>query len=571
MAIYHLEAKVINRGNGRSACAAAAYMSCSRIYNDYDGIQHDYTRKQGLVWQRVFLPENAPSAWQDREILWNAVEETEKTKDSRLAREFVAALPIELNQEQWKAVVSQFVMEQFVTDGMCADVCIHDTDGHNPHAHIMLTVRPLDEHGKWQYKTRKEYLCVRNGEERGFTASEFKSAQAEGWEKQYLYKPEKGKKRIYLPPSEAERRGLIRADKHPKSTKYGRQNPITERWNSEEQLLSWRKAWADVTNQYLARVNAVDRIDHRSHADRGLDEQPTIHEGVAAQALERKGIVSDRCELNRQIKADNRLLKELKAQVRKLAKAVANAIPAIAERLENIRAHMIMLQYYLLHNRAEIKDISVRIDWNMPLVREYQSVKIELKEKQTKKKKLLAEKDNTSIFNPAKHIQFNKQITTLTEEIEELKTRKNQLMHEVDCHNDAEMQQAERTLSRMADYLEKMKAQQSKLTSQLTADEKNFTETKGQISPEQENTLLDTRVSIRDGFRNQIRSKLREVFGQKFQYDRLSSAEQQIDSRLGEDSDLFLERATQVRHEQEMERKKNQPNRAKHKTKNYER
>lgn len=230
-----------------------------------------------------------------------------------------------------------------------------------------------------------------------------------------------------------------------------------------------------------------------------------------------------------------------------------------------------MLQYYLLHNRAEIKDISVRIDWNMPLVREYQSVKIELKEKQTKKKKLLAEKDNTSIFNPAKHIQFNKQITTLTEEIEELKTRKNQLMHEVGCHNDAEMQQAGRTLSRMADYLEKMKAQQPKLTSQLTADEKSFTETQGQISPEQENALLDTRVSIRDGFHNQIRSNLREVFGQKFQYDRLSSAEQQIDSRLGEDSDLFRERAAQVRHEQEMERRKNQPNRAKRKTKNYER
>lgn len=480
------------------------------------------------------------------------------------------ALPVELDKTQWQDLLTEFVQEQFVTDGMCADVCIHDTDGHNPHAHIMLTVRPLDEYGKWQYKTQKEYLCVRNGEEQGFTASEFKSAQAEGWEKQYLYKPEKGKKSIYLPPSEAERRGLIRADKHPKSTKYGRQNPITERWNSEEQLLSWRKAWADVTNQYLARVNAVDRIDHRSHAERGLDEQPTIHEGVAAQALERKGIISDRCELNRQIKADNRLLKELKAQVKKLTKAVANAIPAIAERLENIRAHMIMLQYYLLHNLAEIKDISVRVDWNMPLVREYQSVKIELKEKQTEKKKLLAEKDNTSIFNPAKHIQFNRQITTLTEEIEELKTRKNQLMHEVGCHNDAEMQQAERTLSRMADYLEKMKAQQPKLTSQLTADEKNFTETKGQISPEQENALLDTRVSIRDGFRNQIRSNLREVFRQKFQYDRLSSAEQQIDSRLDEDSDLFRERAAQVRHEQEMERRKNQPNRARNKTRNFE-
>ncbi|MCD8023475.1 MAG: MobA/MobL family protein, partial [Lachnospiraceae bacterium] len=145
MAIYHLEAKIISRGNGRSACAAAAYMSCSQIYNDYDGIQHDYTRKQGLVWQQIFLPDNAPSEWQDRETLWNAVEENEKTKDSRLAREFVVALPVELDKAQWEALLTEFVQEQFVADGMCADVCFHYTFGHNHKAHIIRTVRPRDE------------------------------------------------------------------------------------------------------------------------------------------------------------------------------------------------------------------------------------------------------------------------------------------------------------------------------------------------------------------------------------------------------------------------------------------
>ena len=116
-------------------------MSCSRIYNDYDGIQHDYTRKQGLVWQQVFLSDMAPTEWSDREVLWNAVEESEKTKDSRLAHEFIVAL------------LTDFIQSNFVTEGMCADVCIHDTDGHNPHAHIMLTVRPLTKDGKWQHKT----------------------------------------------------------------------------------------------------------------------------------------------------------------------------------------------------------------------------------------------------------------------------------------------------------------------------------------------------------------------------------------------------------------------------------
>lgn len=149
MAIYHLEAKVVSRGTGRSACAASAYLSCSAIYNDYDGVQHDYTRKKGLVWEQVLLPDCAPVEWQDRSVLWNAVEENEKTKDSRLAREFVPALPVELNPEQWKELLSDFIQGSFVSDSMCADVAIHDPDppGHNPHAHILLTVRPLNPDG----------------------------------------------------------------------------------------------------------------------------------------------------------------------------------------------------------------------------------------------------------------------------------------------------------------------------------------------------------------------------------------------------------------------------------------
>ena len=295
MPIYHFEAKVISRGTGRSAVAASAYMSCSKILNDYDGVQHDYTRKQGLVWEQVFLPENAPAEWKDRANLWNAVEEAEKTKDSRLAREFVAALPIELNKSEWTDMLTDFIKSNFVADDMCADVAIHDTDGHNPHAHIMLTVRPLDECGKWQYKTEKEYLCIKNGEERGFTAAEFKVAQADGWEKQYQYRV--GKKKVYMAPSEAAKSGYERLSKYPKATKYGRQNPTAARWNSDEQLVLWRGAWANAVNRSLEQNEIAERIDHRSHAERGLTEQPTIHEGVIARALEKKGIVSDRCEL----------------------------------------------------------------------------------------------------------------------------------------------------------------------------------------------------------------------------------------------------------------------------------
>ena len=254
-----------------------------------------------------------------------------------MAREFVVALPIELSREQQIELLQDFIREQFVSDGMCADAAIHDTDGHNPHAHILLTVRPLDEQGKWQYKTEKEYLCMKNGEERGFTAAEFKAAQNDGWEKQYPYKV--GKKKVYMTPSAAEAQGLVRADKHPKSTRYGRQNPISERWNSEEQLVAWRAAWADVTNRYLeTRTGRRNALTTAATLHRGLDEIPTIHEGVTAQALERKGIISDRCEINRQIKADNALLRELKAEIKKLAALVARTVPAIAEGLEKLRS-----------------------------------------------------------------------------------------------------------------------------------------------------------------------------------------------------------------------------------------
>ena len=147
MAIYHNAVKVTSRGAGESACASSAYISCSVLYNDYDGIRHDYTGKSGLVWEQIFLPPMAPVEWQDRETLWNAIEAVEKSKDSRLSRMHIVALPVELTKEEWIPLVTEYIQTQFVSDGMCVDVAIHDEDGHNPHAHIITTVRPLNQDG----------------------------------------------------------------------------------------------------------------------------------------------------------------------------------------------------------------------------------------------------------------------------------------------------------------------------------------------------------------------------------------------------------------------------------------
>ena len=514
MAIYHFEAKVISRGAGRSAVAAAAYMSCSAILNDYDGVQHDYTRKQGLVWQQMFLPEYAPVEWADRAVLWNAVEETEKTKDSRLAREFVAALPVELNRDEWITLLSDFIQRQFVADGMCADVCIHNTDGHNPHAHIMLTVRPLDEKGKWQYKTEKEYLCVKDGEEQGFTAAEFKAARADGWEKQYPYMVD-GKK-AYMAPSEADAHGCERVSKYPKSTKYGRQNPISARWNSDEQLNLWRAAWADAVNLCLERKGLDERIDHRSYAERGLDEQPTIHEGVTARALEKKGVTSDRCEINRQIKADNALLRELKAQVRKLMQAVRATVPAMAEAMEKLRENMIVFRYQLRHISYGKGRLSRRLGTMRSALERYSGLVHQIKEKGKERKSLLAEKNATPKLRITRHKELSALITGLTEELEELRSQKAMLLRELSCRDDSEIGTVKKGITAMESDLAMLGQQEMKCAAELNDALKQYAELKEQAKDLDPDDLLAARLALRPEREHSAASRLQAAYGDEF-------------------------------------------------------
>ena len=516
MAIYHLEAKMVSRGAGRSAVAAAAYLSCSRMHNEYDGVQHDYTRKQGLGWRQVFLPATAPAEWQDREILWNAVEETETAKDSRLAREFVAALPIELSREEQIQLLQDFIKEQFVADGMCADAAIHDPypPGHNPHAHILLTVRPLDEKGKWQYKTEKEYLCVKDSEERGFTAAEFKQAQGDGWEKQYQYKV--GKKKVYMTPSAAQAQGYERVSKYPKSTKYGRQNPISERWNSEEQLVFWRKAWADVTNLHLERAGQEERIDHRSHAERGLEEQPTIHEGVIARALEKKGIVSDRCELNRQIKADNALLRELKAQMKKMAQAVKNSLPAIAEAMETLRANMIVFRYQLRHiSRGKYK-LSQYLDAAKPTFAEYLALVQKIKTAAKERKTMLTEKKEISFWNASKHKELSAKIAKLTEDIEELKSEKAVLLNQLDYADDSGIAAIKKDIADAEASLSKLEQQEKKYSAQLEAALNEYTNLKVRGADFDAAELYAQRMILRADIMAAAVDHVQAAYGEKY-------------------------------------------------------
>ena len=526
---------MISRGTSRSAVAAAAYISCSRMLNDYDGVRHDYTRKRGLLWQQVFFPSNAPAGWSDREKLWNAVEEKEKTKDSRLAREFVVALPVELDRDAWTELLTEYVQANFVAEGMCADVCIHDTDGHNPHGHIMLTVRPLDDNGKWQYKTEKEYLCVRDGEERGFTAKEFKAAQSEGWEKQYRYKV--GRKKVYMTPSEAEAKGLTRLSKHPKSSKYGRQNPISERWNSEEQLVLWRKAWADATNRFLERAGNQERVDHRSHAERGLDEQPTVHEGGAARAMEAAGIVSDRCELNRQIKADNLLLRTLKAQVRTLLSFVKNTVIGIARALETVRRNLLIFRYHILHSGADKKRIADTLDVLRPDVARYEELAAQIKDASKERKALLDEKKATSPVRVIRHHELARGIAKLTEDLEELKTERMMLLSQyvgTDGTLGTDVQAVRNRISFLEATLQKVERRESKYESEIKAALAQYQELQEQAKSVDADALDAARQSIRPDMAREAYRQVREVYGKRYDSGMMEQSHKDVTAILGE-------------------------------------
>ena len=281
IAIYHCNISIVSRGKGKSAVAAAAYRSGEKLTNEWDGMTHDYTRKGGVVHTEIMLPSHAPPSFSDRSTLWNSVELYEKAGNAQLAREIDAALPIELSREEQIRLVREYCSSQFVSRGMCVDFAIHDTDSGNPHCHIMLTMRPLDERGAWAAKSKKEYDLDENGE------------------------------RIRLP-----------------SGRYKTHKVDLTGWNDKDNTLLWRKAWADFTNDFLERNGSPERIDHRSNAERGIDEIPTVHMGVAACQMEKKGIATEKGELNRNIQKANRLIREIRAQIGKLKEWIGELFKA---------------------------------------------------------------------------------------------------------------------------------------------------------------------------------------------------------------------------------------------------
>ena len=271
MAIFHMNIQVISRGKGKSAVAAAAYRAAENIKNDYNGRTHNYTRKSGIVHTEIMLPQNAPAEFSDRSVLWNSVEQIDCNSNAQLAREIEFALPVELSMEQSISLAREYVKKHFTDKGMIADMCIHDKQDGNPHCHVLLSLRPLNQNGTWGAKSRKEYILDGNGE------------------------------RIKLPSGEWKSRKVNAVD-----------------WNDKTKAEEWRKGWADVLNKYLVQNGISEKVDHRSFERQGNGLTPTIHLGYVAHRMEQRGIRTERGDYNRWAQSLNNEIKQTKARIRKM-------------------------------------------------------------------------------------------------------------------------------------------------------------------------------------------------------------------------------------------------------------
>ena len=285
VACPHFDVSIRQRSKGQSAVAGAAYMSAEKLFCEYDQRTKNFCYKQKeIVAKGILLPPNAPREYTDRQTLWNAVEASEKQWNAQLARGIIMALPRELPADQYESLVREYCMEQFVLRGMIVDYAIHDKGDGNPHAHVMLTMRAMDEHGKWLPKARRVYILDENGE------------------------------KIPLPNGD-----------------YKTRKERTTDWDDSGNCERWRTAWADTTNRYLERAGADVRLDLRSYERQGVDLVPTVHMGPVVTYLEQQGIRTEIGQYNEEIKQFNRVLQSLKIRLASLKKWLAEAIRKTAE------------------------------------------------------------------------------------------------------------------------------------------------------------------------------------------------------------------------------------------------
>ena len=311
----HCKITIIKRSNNESAVSAAAYQSGEKLFSEYDQEQKYYPYKNEVTHKEIMLPPHVPPEFADRNTLWNSAEAQEKQWNSQLARRFVLAIPREIPPGQYADLIRDYCREFFVSKGMIADFAIHDKGDGNPHAHILLTMRAMDEKGKWLPKCRKVYDLDGNGE------------------------------RIRLP-----------------SGRWKSHKENTVDWNDQKYAEIWRQGWADTANRYLEANDRPERLDLRSYARQGIDQIPTVHMGPAACQMEKKGIQTSIGNLNRDIRAANSLMQSIRQMVRHLKGWIADLKEKKAVLLEALEQAKEPTLPELLFQYLELRS-GERADW----------------------------------------------------------------------------------------------------------------------------------------------------------------------------------------------------------------
>ncbi len=264
MALFHFHVGQVKRSAGQSAIESAAYRAGEKLYSEYYGQFSDYTRKGGVMHTEILLPPHTPREYGDRQTLWNAVEEAERNKNAQLAYSFDIALQNEFTLDENITLARKFLLDNFVSRGMIVDFAVHQPDKNggiaNPHFHVMCPIRPLNPDGTWGVKQRRVYRAD----------GKFDAVQ-------------------------------------------------TTDWGKPETLEAWREAWTTLCNAKFEENGLPCRIDHRSYERQGVEQIPTVHEGVAVRQMEAKGIVTDKGEHNRWIRSATVMLRTLGERIKTLA------------------------------------------------------------------------------------------------------------------------------------------------------------------------------------------------------------------------------------------------------------
>lgn len=324
-----------NCRGGHSAVEQSSYISREKMYSEYDGKMYYPKYSEDLVHCEVMLPENAPPEYSDPYVLWNSVETNEKGLSAQLARTYRIELPNEWSYELATEVVRDYVNRNFVSKGMCAQFAIHDSENkqtgqRNLHCHILLTMRGIDEQGRWMPKQKKVYLTDADGE------------------------------RIPLIDRST---GVQKVDNQ--NRKQWKCATIqTNDWNSRENASIWRKDLVDTINSINERLGMTENFwEHRSFKERGLDIFPQIHMGEKASALERAGIKTIRGDINRDIITKNTIIISARTAYEKAKEnlEVVKAIPVTVVRaIKNEILDVIRMVAERYNNRLKLPIIKGR-------------------------------------------------------------------------------------------------------------------------------------------------------------------------------------------------------------------